>query len=70
MLKRLWKYYGWIGTATTIYNKVLKPFYQELKKDAEELEKENKKKRQTRAKNAIDKKPKRSHKRQANTKGL
>jgi hypothetical protein len=74
MLRRLFKYYGWVGTATTIYN-IIKPIYEELKKDADELEKQEagkttKDKRQTKKKNVINKKPKRSHTRKANPEGL
>lgn len=66
MLKLLWRYYGWIGTAKTIYNRILKPVYLELKKDADELERQEQKKKnkkQTPSKDVINKKPKRSNKR-------
>ena len=63
--------FSWYGTGKTIYTRVLKPIYEELRKDAYELktpEKETiKKTRKTSKKNVVNKKPKRSHKRQANT---
>lgn len=67
MLFRLYKIYT---TGKTIYKRVLKPVYLELRKDAYELDDKQKEPiKYTRKKskqNVVNQKPKRSHKRQAN----
>ncbi len=67
MIFRLFKIYN---TGKTIYNRVLKPVYLELRKDAYELDdKPNEKVKYTRKKskkNVVNQEPKRSHKRAAN----
>jgi hypothetical protein len=54
-------------TAKTIYSKVLKPVYEELRKDAYATDKVITK-RKAKTKNAVDKKPKRSNRRKENPK--
>lgn len=63
MLFRLFKLYN---TGKTIYNWVLKPVYEELRKDAYATEPTTTK-RKTKTKNADDKKLKRSNRRQKNS---
>ena len=66
----IFKLFGWYGRGKMLYNRVLKPIYLELRKDAYELEdtskKPIKKTRKTSKKNVVNKKSERSHKRQAN----
>jgi hypothetical protein len=65
MIFRLYKIYS---TGKTLYNRVLKPVYLELRKDAYELDDKPKEKytRKKSKKNVVNQKPKRSHKRPAN----
>ena len=67
MIFRLFKIYS---TGKTIYNRVLKPVYLELRKDAYELDDKPKGKvkytRKKSKKNVVNQEPKRSHKRAAN----
>ncbi len=58
MILRLYRAYK---TGKTIYTKILKPFYQELKKDADEYERQQKlNKKKNNRRNAKYQKPKRS----------
>jgi|GEM_PF-3561120 hypothetical protein len=67
MIFRLYKIYS---TGKTLYKRVLKPVYLELRKDAYELDDKPKGKvkytRKKSKKNVVNQKPKRSHKRAAN----
>lgn len=67
----IFRLFRWYSTGKTLYNRVLKPIYEDLRKDAYELEdtpkKTIKKTRKTTKKNVVNKKPERSHKRQANS---
>ena len=66
MILKLFRAYG---TAKTIYTKILKPIYEELRKDAYASDDNKEVKRKTK-KNVKHQKPKRSNRRQANTEGL
>ena len=70
--------FSWYGTGKTIYKRILKPIYEELRKDAYELETEVEKTIKNtrpptgragkkRKKNVVNQKPKRSHKRPTDT---
>ena len=65
MIFRLFKIYK---TGKTIYSRVLKPVYDELKKDAEKLESKEQKNDRTRKikKNVINQESKRRYQRKAN----
>ena len=66
----IFRMFKWYGTGKTIYQRVLKPIYEELRKDAYAADApEEKKIKITRKKktNVVNQKSKRSHKRQADT---
>ncbi len=67
-LGNLLKLFRMYETGKFVYTKILKPAYLELRKDAYALE-DNKRTRNRKKKksNAVNQKPKRSHKRQPNT---
>lgn len=68
MIFRLFKIYS---TGKTIYSRVLKPVYDELKRDAEELEKKRRlKNKQKKKSHVINQESKRRHQRKANPKGF
>lgn len=58
MILRLYRAYK---TGKTIYSKILKPFYQELKKDADEYEKQQNLNKKKNRRNAEHKKSKRKN---------
>jgi hypothetical protein len=62
MIFRIFKIYS---TGKTIYNRVLKPIYEELRKDA--YASDNTEKIKRKEKDVINKKPKRRNSRKANT---
>lgn len=65
MILKLYRAYK---TGKTIYTKLLKPFYEELKKDADEYERQqNLKKKKNNRRNAKYKKPKRRNSGQTNS---
>jgi hypothetical protein len=68
MIYRLFKLYNVYQTGKKLYTKVLKPVYEELRKDAYANDTEPKTKR--RKQNVKHQKPKRSNKPKADTKGL
>ena len=66
----IFRMFKWYSTGKTIYQRVLKPIYEELRKVAyaEDTPKEKKIKITRKKKtNVVNQKPKRSHKRQADT---
>jgi hypothetical protein len=69
MIYRLYKLYK---TGKTLYTRVLKPVYEELRKDAyaNDTDKRTLNRKKKGNKNAVNQKPKRSNKRKANPKGL
>ena len=71
MILRLYRLYK---TGKTLYTKVLKPVYEELRKDAYALDAADKRARNRKSKSkkndAVHQKPKRGRKRQPDTKGL
>lgn len=65
MILKLYRAYK---TGKTIYTKLLKPFYEELKKDADEYERQqNLKKKKNNRRNVKYKKPKRRNSGQTNS---
>lgn len=67
-LGRFLKLFRMYETGKFVYSKILKPVYLELRKDAYELEEEDKRTRNRKKKktNAVHQKSKRSHKRKPN----
>ena len=64
MILKLYRAYK---TGKTIYSKMLKPFYEELRKDAYATEEDKRtKNRKRKKKNAVNQKPKRRNSRKAN----
>lgn len=71
-LSRFLKAYRAYETGKVIYNKILKPVYEELRKDAYALDEEKQtnnrnRKRKPRKSNVVNKKTKRSHQRKSDT---
>jgi hypothetical protein len=65
MILKLYRAYK---TGKTIYTKLLRPFYEELKKDADEYERQqNLKKKKNNRRNAKHKKPKRRNSGETNS---
>jgi hypothetical protein len=64
MILKLYRAYK---TGRTIYSKILKPFYLELKKDADEYEKQQNLNKKKNRRNAKHKKSERRNSRQANS---
>jgi hypothetical protein len=63
MIFRIFKIYS---TGKTIYNRVLKPIYEELRKDAYATEDKRTRNRIKKKSNAVNQKPKRRNSRKAN----
>jgi hypothetical protein len=66
----LWDIFKLYGRGKFVYNRILKPVYLELRKDAYAEDTEpvkEKTKKKTKRKNAVNQKSKRSHQRQANS---
>ncbi len=63
MIFRIFKIYS---TGKTIYNRILKPIYEELRKDAYATEDKRTRNRIKKKSNAVNQKPKRRNSRKAN----
>lgn len=64
MILKLYRAYK---TGKTIYTKILKPFYEELRKDAYSTENKRTRNRKKKSPNAVNQKPKRRNSRKADS---